>query len=111
MRVLLSLLSVGRGWRVGAAARPPRRVMSLYRTEELGHPCSQDYRLFFSKSLAQLRAGPRRSRGAVPCPALPGPQPAPKPGAEGTSLGAQSGAGPTALCSDRSRPAAPRSSR
>lgn len=47
MRALLPLLSVGRGWRVGAAARPPRRVMSLYRTEELGHPRSQDYRLFF----------------------------------------------------------------
>ncbi|EDL12181.1 pyrophosphatase (inorganic) 2, partial [Mus musculus] len=29
------------------APRPPRRVMSLYRTEELGHPRSQDYRLFF----------------------------------------------------------------
>jgi hypothetical protein len=70
MRALLPLLSVGRGWRVGAAARPPRRVMSLYRTEELGHPRSQDYRLFFSKSFAQLRAGRRRGRGAVPCPAL-----------------------------------------
>lgn len=69
MRALLPLLSVGRGWRVGAAARPPRRVMSLYRTEELGHPRSQDYRLFFSKSLAQLHAGPRRSHGAVLCPA------------------------------------------
>ncbi|XP_051021467.1 inorganic pyrophosphatase 2, mitochondrial isoform X2 [Acomys russatus] len=47
MRALLPLLSVGRGWRVGAAARPPRRVMSLYRTEERGQPRSQDYRLFF----------------------------------------------------------------
>ncbi|CAO2600089.1 Inorganic pyrophosphatase 2, mitochondrial [Lemmus lemmus] len=47
MRALLPLLSVGRGWRVGAAARPPRRVMSLYRTEERGHPHSEDYRLFF----------------------------------------------------------------
>lgn len=74
MRALLPLLSVGRGWRVGAAARPPRRVMSLYRTEELGHPRSQDYRLFFSKSLAQLRGG-----AAAPCSARPGPQPAPKP--------------------------------
>ncbi|XP_036047205.1 inorganic pyrophosphatase 2, mitochondrial isoform X3 [Onychomys torridus] len=47
MRALLPLLSVGRGWRVGAAARPPRRVMSLYRTEERGLPHSSDYRLFF----------------------------------------------------------------
>ncbi|XP_013205455.1 inorganic pyrophosphatase 2, mitochondrial isoform X2 [Microtus ochrogaster] len=47
MRALLPLLSVVRGWRVGAAARPPRRVMSLYRTEERGHPHSKDYRLFF----------------------------------------------------------------
>lgn len=69
MRALLPLLSVGRGWRVGAAAHPPRRVMSLYRTEEVGHPRSQDYRLFFSKSLAFLRAGPGRSRGSALCPA------------------------------------------
>ncbi|MEJ1270807.1 pyrophosphatase (inorganic) 2 [Cricetulus griseus] len=47
MRALLPLLSVGRGWRVGAAARAPRRVMSLYRTEERGRPHSEDYRLFF----------------------------------------------------------------
>ncbi|CAH6789046.1 Ppa2 [Phodopus roborovskii] len=47
MRALLPLLSVGRGWRVGAAARPPRRVMSLYRTEERGRPPSENYRLFF----------------------------------------------------------------
>lgn len=69
MRALLPLLSVGRGWRVGVAAHPPRRVMSLYRTEEVGHPRSQDYRLFFSKSLASLRAGPGRSRGSELCPA------------------------------------------
>ncbi|XP_052586503.1 inorganic pyrophosphatase 2, mitochondrial isoform X3 [Peromyscus californicus insignis] len=47
MRALLPLLSVGRGWRAGAAARPPRRAMSLYRREERGHPHSEDYRLFF----------------------------------------------------------------
>lgn len=67
MRALLPLLSVGRGWRVGAAALPPRRVMSLYRTEELGHPRSKDYRLFFSKSFHYFRAGPRGSPGAVLC--------------------------------------------
>lgn len=69
MRALLPLLSVVRGWRVGAAARPPRRVMSLYRTEERGHPHSEDYRLFFSKWLAEFRAGPRSGRAAVLCPA------------------------------------------
>lgn len=68
MRALLPLLSVCRGWRVGAAACPPRRVMSLYRTEERGHPHSQDYRLFFSKWLAEFRAGPRSSRAAGLCP-------------------------------------------
>nr|XP_021505718.1 inorganic pyrophosphatase 2, mitochondrial-like [Meriones unguiculatus] len=47
MRALLPLLSVGRGWRVGAAALPPRRAMSVYRTEERGQPRSPDYRLFF----------------------------------------------------------------
>lgn len=62
MRALLPLLSVGRGWRVGAAARPPRRVMSLYRTEKRGQPGSQDYRVFFSKSLAGVRAGRSGSR-------------------------------------------------
>lgn len=82
MRVLLPLLSVGRGWRVGAVARPPRRVMSLYLTEEVGQPSSKDYRLFFSKSLAQLRACPRRSRGAVLCPARSG-SPRPSPGRRG----------------------------
>lgn len=78
MRALLPLLSFVRGWRVGAAARPPRRVMSLYRTEERGHPHSEDYRLFFSKWLAELRAGPRSSRATVSCPA--GSAPAPSPG-------------------------------
>lgn len=88
MRALLPLLSVGRGWRVGAAARPPRRVMSLYRTEELGHPRSQDYRLFFSKSLAQLRAGPRRSRGAELCPAGSAARAQARGGGDGSRRGA-----------------------
>ncbi|XP_041508137.1 inorganic pyrophosphatase 2, mitochondrial isoform X2 [Microtus oregoni] len=55
MRALLPLLSVVRGWRVGAAARPPRRVMSLYLTEERGLPHSEDYRLFFrSASVSRI---------------------------------------------------------
>ncbi|XP_023372802.1 inorganic pyrophosphatase 2, mitochondrial isoform X2 [Otolemur garnettii] len=58
MRALLPLLRSGRGWRADApsaaclwrganAVTGPRRAMALYRTEERGQPCSQDYRLFF----------------------------------------------------------------
>lgn len=116
MRALLPLLSVGRGWRVGAAAaRPPRRVMSLYRTEERGHPHSEDYRLFFSKSLAGLRAGPRSSRAAVLCPAASAARA--QPGATGTGARhasrtrrAARGQPPSAATAGR-RPAAPRSTR
>lgn len=114
MRALLPLLSVCRGWRVGAAARPPRRVMSLYRTEERGHPHSQDYRLFFSKWLAEFRAGPRSSRAAgLRLMGVRSPRPAWGDGGRVSARSAdtQGGAGPTALCSDRRRPAAPRSTR
>uniref|UniRef100_A0A2K6FA25 inorganic diphosphatase n=1 Tax=Propithecus coquereli TaxID=379532 RepID=A0A2K6FA25_PROCO len=52
MRALLPLLRTGAAAATclprGASARPgPRRAMALYRTEERGQPCSQDYRVFF----------------------------------------------------------------
>lgn len=116
MRALLPLLSVVRGWRVGAAARPPRRVMSLYRTEERGHPHSVDYRLFFSKWLAELRAGPRSSRAAVLCPA--GSAARARPGVTGDrcrhaarTRRAARGQPPSAATAGGPRPAAPRSTR
>uniref|UniRef100_A0A2K6FA55 inorganic diphosphatase n=1 Tax=Propithecus coquereli TaxID=379532 RepID=A0A2K6FA55_PROCO len=53
MRALLPLLRTGAAAATclprGASARPgPRRAMALYRTEERGQPCSQDYRVFFN---------------------------------------------------------------